>query len=415
MAQKVTVRYGSMGMVGTFSTEMPDLRRGDRIVVKTERGTEAGDIVHTAAELGDSQAPSEGEVVRYLTAQDEEEIRRVVETAVPKELAFCRDRIKLLDLPMKLVDAEHLLGGEKIIFYFLADGRVDFRQLVKDIAREYKTRIELRQIGVRDEARLLAELGHCGQCLCCRSFMKSLEPVTMRMAKSQKATLDPTKISGVCGRLMCCLRYEDKVYSDLKTKLPKRGSNVVTKKASGKVVDADVLAQMLTIKTASSTIVRVHVSEVLSIEGSGAPQPGPHADDAAPGAADEGGPCKGHGGEGGCPDCPQHSQGDKEPGSQQQSGQQSPQSPRGPQGQQGGREGRPGGRERQQNNRDRQQGPRQSQGPGQGQGQNPNRPQGQGPRRPHRRNRPGRQGGGGNGGNAGGGGGNGGGSGNGGK
>ena len=194
---------------------------------------------------------ADGEVLRALEPQEEQELLRIREETAPKEMTFCRERVKALNLPMKLVDSEHLLGGEKIIFYFVADGRVDFRQLVKDIAREYKTRIELRQIGVRDEARLLSELGHCGQCLCCKSFMKSLEPVTMRMAKSQKATLDPTKISGVCGRLMCCLRYEDKVYSELKSKLPKRGSMIKTRKASGKVIDIDVLAQIVSIRTPS--------------------------------------------------------------------------------------------------------------------------------------------------------------------
>jgi len=271
MAYSVTVRYGSMGLLGKFKSETA-LRRGDKVVLRTERGSEDGEIVHPAEALADAPAPADGEVVRALSADDEKELRRIRDEAIPKELAFCRDRIKALELPMKLVDAEHLLGGEKIIFYFLADGRVDFRQLVKDIAREYKTRIELRQIGVRDEARLLAELGHCGQCLCCRSFMKSLEPVTMRMAKSQKATLDPTKISGVCGRLMCCLRYEDKVYGELKTKLPKRGVNVNTRKAAGKVIDTDVLAQTVSIRTVNSNIVRVHVSDIISIEGVGTPQ-----------------------------------------------------------------------------------------------------------------------------------------------
>jgi cell fate regulator YaaT (PSP1 superfamily) len=407
MAQKVTVRYGAMGMVGIFSTEMPGLRRGQKVVLKTERGTEAGEIVHTAEEMGESQGPVEGEAVRLLSAQDEASIRRVQETQVPKELAFCRDRIKSLELPMKLVDAEHLLGGEKIIFYFLADGRVDFRQLVKDIAREYKTRIELRQIGVRDEARLLAELGHCGQCLCCRSFMKSLEPVTMRMAKSQKATLDPTKISGVCGRLMCCLRYEDKVYTDLKAKLPKRGSMIVTKKATGKLVDADILAQVLTLKTASSNIIRVHVSEVLSIDASGNPpaEARPATADAAQAAPQESA-CPGHGaGEAPCPNCPQQGQGASRPQGE---------APRqeGRRDQQGGRDRQRGGRDQR---RERPQGPQQGQGGqaqqgGQGQGQSQQGGQGQGrpgqgqshgPRRHNRRNRPPRSGGSGQGGNGG--------------
>lgn len=263
MLYKVTGRYGSMGLVGIFLTELSGLKRSDKVVLKTERGSEVGEVMRPLENAVEGET-ADGEVLRVLTSEDEKELERIAREAVPKQMAFCRDRIKALDLPMKLVDAEHLLGGEKVIFYFLAEGRVDFRQLVKDIAREYKTRIELRQIGVRDEARLLAELGHCGQCLCCRSFIKSLEPVTMRMAKSQKATLDPTKISGVCGRLMCCLRYEDRVYSELKGKLPKRGSMIETRKASGKVVDTDVLAQVVTVRMANSNIVRVHISDIIS-------------------------------------------------------------------------------------------------------------------------------------------------------
>jgi len=273
MSYKVAARYGAMGFLGTFAAEVTGLHRGDRVVLRTQRGSEVGDIISSDGDTpGEGGAP-DGEVLRLLTAEDENELRRIRDVATPAEMAFCRERIKALELPMKLVDAEHLLGGEKIIFYFVADGRVDFRQLVKDIAREYKTRIELRQIGVRDEARLLSELGHCGQCLCCKSFMKSLEPVTMRMAKSQKATLDPTKISGVCGRLMCCLRYEDKVYSELKAKMPKRGSVVSTRKVTGKVVDMDVLAQVVSIRTNESTLVRVPAGEIVRVEGQATVEP----------------------------------------------------------------------------------------------------------------------------------------------
>jgi len=253
--------------LGVFTTEIAGLRRGERVALRTERGSEAGDVVEALGEVKEGDAPADGELLRVLAPEDEDRLRRIAQETIPAEMKYCSERIKALELPMKLVDAEHLLGGEKIIFYFVADGRVDFRQLVKDIAREYRTRIELRQIGVRDEARLLSELGHCGQRLCCKCFMKSLEPVTMRMAKSQKATLDPTKISGVCGRLMCCLRYEDRVYSELKGKLPKRGSFVTTAKGSGKVVDCDILAQMVAVKTANANLVRVRACEILSVEG----------------------------------------------------------------------------------------------------------------------------------------------------
>ena len=281
MGYRVIARYGAMRLVGDFSTELAGLKRGDAVVVRTDRGSEAAMVVEPPSETSDQERSAGGEVLRLFTSQDKEELRRIETEAIPKEMAFCRKRIGELELPMKLVGAEHLLGGEKIIFYFLADGRVDFRQLVKDIAREYKTRIELRQIGVRDEARLLAEYGHCGQRMCCRSFIKSLEPVTMRMAKSQKATLDPSKISGVCGRLMCCLRYEDGLYRELKQKLPKKGTSVRSAKAEGKVVSFDILAQTVTVQTAGGNLVRLKLDEISKVQPSGREASGGQKDAAA--------------------------------------------------------------------------------------------------------------------------------------
>ncbi len=264
MKYNVMVRYGAMGVVDRFSSELTGLKRGDRVVVRTDRGSEEGVVVESR-EADEGEEASGGDVLRLFTGQDEAELRRIQDEAIPAEKAFCRQRISELKLKMKLVDAEHLLGSEKIIFYFMADGRVDFRQLVKDIARQYRTRIELRQIGVRDEARLLAECGHCGQRMCCKSFIKSLEPVTMRMAKSQKATLDPSKISGVCGRLMCCLRYEDQQYRDLKANLPSKGCHLTCAAGEGKVVDMDVLGQTVTIQTASANRVRVDADDIVSV------------------------------------------------------------------------------------------------------------------------------------------------------
>jgi cell fate regulator YaaT (PSP1 superfamily) len=180
----------------------------------------------------------------------------------PVEFKFCQKKIKEHKLLMKLASVEHLFGTKKIIFYFLANGRVDFRELVKDLAKEYQARIEMKQIGVRDEARLLADYEHCGRELCCRSFLKNLEPVTMKMAKNQKATLDPSKISGRCGRLMCCLRYEDKVYEDLKHVLPKKGSIVKTAKGVGEVINYDVLQQQVTIELENKNKIHVSVKEI---------------------------------------------------------------------------------------------------------------------------------------------------------
>jgi cell fate regulator YaaT (PSP1 superfamily) len=160
----------------------------------------------------------------------------------------CKRFVKEMGLPMKIVDAEHVFGGERIIFYFMSDGRVDFRELVKRIAQEYQTRIEMRQIGSRDEAKLLGDVESCGQQCCCQRFLKHLKPVNMRMAKMQKATLDPAKISGYCGRLKCCLRYEDKTYTELKKQLPKKNSRVKTQQGVGKVVDTQILTQLVMVE-----------------------------------------------------------------------------------------------------------------------------------------------------------------------
>jgi cell fate regulator YaaT (PSP1 superfamily) len=282
-----------MRMIGPFLCEDNNLRREDVVILQTDRGTEPGWIlsepvlytppsngaakqpVESAAPPAEkaggvaptatsappaettppeaSQAPAAeaapGKVLRKALGEDIAKMHEIKCTSCHTEAVYCRNKIRELNLPMKLVHVEHLFGGEKIIFYFLADGRVDFRELVKDLAREYRTRIEMKQIGVRDEARLLGDKERCGMELCCRAFLKSFEPITMKMAKNQKATLDPSKISGHCGRLMCCLRYEDAIYAEFKRKLPKKGSRVITTKGIGEVVNYDILSQTVTIET----------------------------------------------------------------------------------------------------------------------------------------------------------------------
>jgi cell fate regulator YaaT (PSP1 superfamily) len=169
---------------------------------------------------------------------------------------------------MKIVDAEHVFGGERIIFYFMSDGRVDFRELVKRIAQEYQTRIEMRQIGSRDEAKLLGDVESCGQQCCCQRFLKHLKPVNMRMAKMQKATLDPAKISGYCGRLKCCLRYEDKTYTELKKQLPKKNTRVKTRQGVGKVVDTQILTQLVMVEYEGGERSAVSVDEIETLSSS---------------------------------------------------------------------------------------------------------------------------------------------------
>lgn len=261
------VRYGKMGHLGWFEHHENQIPKTEKYaVIKTDRGLELGEIVgsfnyrggqfkatHEQVDeyygKGKDNTPiaKGGTFVRFGTSQDVSESHHL-EHSVKGEMETCRKFIEELKLPMKLVDAEHLFGGERIIFYFTSEGRVDFRELVKRLAKEYQTRIELRQIGSRDEARILADFETCGQQCCCQRFLKILEPVNMKMAKLQKATLDPSKISGHCGRLKCCLRYEDDTYRHLRNSLPKKGSTVKTPEGEAKVIDQQILTQLVIVQ-----------------------------------------------------------------------------------------------------------------------------------------------------------------------
>ena len=277
------VRYGRMDALGWFEHYEANIPKAAvRVVVKTERGLELGYIVgqltsYRAGQFrlspeqiqeyfGDSQAelPVEqaGRVIRYATTEDiseEKHLRKIAE----EEIECCRRFAEELNLPMKMVDAEHIFGGERIIFYFMSETRVDFRELVKKLAHEYQTRIEMRQIGSRDEAKLLGDMESCGLECCCKKFLKVLNPVNMRMAKTQKATLDPSKISGYCGRLKCCLRYEDKTYTELKKLLPANGSRVKTAQGEGRVVDSQILTQLVSVELDNGEKVAVPLGELM--------------------------------------------------------------------------------------------------------------------------------------------------------
>ncbi|MBN2589942.1 MAG: hypothetical protein JXA96_08760 [Sedimentisphaerales bacterium] len=281
------VRYGRMSALGFFEhneNEIPKVHT--RVVVKTERGLELGHIVgHLNSYRGgqfklkeeqvkeyfinseiDYYPEHAGKFIRYATSADISEERHLKKNA-KEEVDFCKKIVREMDLPMKIVEAEHLFGGERIVFYFMSEGRVDFRELVKRIAQEYQTRIEMRQIGSRDEAKLLGDLESCGQQCCCQRFLKLLKPVNMRMAKMQKATLDPAKISGYCGRLKCCLRYEDETYTSLKKKLPKRNSFVKTPKGTGKVIDSQILTQLVLVEYENGDKEAVKIDEIQVLKG----------------------------------------------------------------------------------------------------------------------------------------------------
>lgn len=264
MRHILTIRYGVLKNTSDFFAAFNSLRKGDQVIIRSSRGVEFGEVIDKVKEIDDTESIENlGEILRKATSDDKEKQKKIQDEMIPVEFKFCQKKIKEHKLLMKLASAEHLFGTKKIIFYFLANGRVDFRELVKDLAKEYQARIEMKQIGVRDEARLLADYEHCGRELCCRTFLKNLEPVTMKMAKNQKATLDPSKISGRCGRLMCCLRYEDKVYEDLKHTLPKKGSVVKTARGTGEVVNYDVLQQLVTVEIDNGNKINVSVREIL--------------------------------------------------------------------------------------------------------------------------------------------------------
>lgn len=282
------VRHSRMNTLGLFEHHETKIPKVDtRIVIKTNKGLELGYLVgqlssYRAGQLKfdsnqikkyfddsniDISIDRTGKFVRYATAADISEERHLQKIA-EEEMECCRRFVKELDLPMKIVDAEHIFGGERVIFYFMSDGRVDFRELVKKIANEYQTRIEMRQIGSRDEAKLFGDVESCGQQCCCQRFLKILKPVNMRMAKMQKATLDPAKISGYCGRLKCCLRYEDETYTELNKRLPKKNTKVKTKHGQGKVVDTQILTQLVVVEYESGEKVAVPVDEIEIISAS---------------------------------------------------------------------------------------------------------------------------------------------------
>lgn len=296
------VRYGRMAQMGWFEHNEAHIPRlSSKVVVKTERGLELGEVVgvhnyrggqfrlspeQVEAYYGNLDVNSPvgpgGTFVRFATHEDLREQEHLIKSEV-EEIACCEKYIRQMNLSMRIVDAEHLFGGERIVYYFTSEGRVDFRELVKTLAREYQTRIELRQIGARDEAKLVSDYETCGQQCCCSRYLKILEPVNMRMAKLQKATLDPSKISGHCGRLKCCLRYEDHTYMELKDKLPHRNAMVKTPKGVGRVVDVQILTQLVVVQDAVGDRKAWPVDELLPYDPSAEPEiPTPPVQDARP-------------------------------------------------------------------------------------------------------------------------------------
>jgi cell fate regulator YaaT (PSP1 superfamily) len=258
----VDVRYGSLPVAGRATTTRDSIQRSAPCILRTNRGTELGIALTAPAPAGEEIGQTVGHILRQASARDLERQRRIEDEIEPEEMSYCRQKISERGLRMRLTAVEHIWGGERIVFYFTAERRVDFRALVRDLAWHFHTRIELRQIGARDEARLLAEFEHCGRPLCCKTFLTELAPVTMRMAKLQRMTLDPQKISGRCGRLKCCLRFEYPVYKELRRGLPNRGMRVTVGDAEGEVVSTDILRQRVTVKLADGETANVPVTDL---------------------------------------------------------------------------------------------------------------------------------------------------------
>ena len=260
-----------MRMLGVFATRGGDkFARGGKVIARTNRGLEVGEVLCEATDevVAQMQDPPHGQILRDMTPEDANEWHHLEQTE-HDEFERCRAHVEKLDLPMQLVDIEHVFGGERIVVYYLSEQRVDFRELVKALAADFQTRIEMRQIGVRDEAKLLADYGDCGKPVCCNTHLIEMPPVSMKMAKLQKATLDPTKISGRCGRLKCCLRYEYDTYEELQKELPPIGSDIVTANGRARVLNQEILSQQLLIQSEDDRRMLVHVSEVLSVTKAG--------------------------------------------------------------------------------------------------------------------------------------------------
>jgi len=299
----LVVRYGHLKMVGEFpwqSDEKPGC--GSKIVVRTHRGTEIGEMLtSTCPNSGCSKSVSRKEMLEYIEnsggrqypfSTDGRALRIATKEDMDRQAACDQSRHELrtaakrhaeaLRLPLKIVEAEPILGGERLTIYFNAEERVDFRELVSRLQADLDTRVDMRQVGARDEARITADYERCGQYCCCKNFLKVLKPISMKSAKTQKATLDPLKISGRCGRLMCCLRYEDETYEELRKRLPHRKSRVGTPEGDGIVIDTQILTQLALVRLDNGTDVAVPIENLSEPGLAKAPEPAPAS---APGRA----------------------------------------------------------------------------------------------------------------------------------
>lgn len=248
MIKVVSVRFKKAGKLYFFDPDELAPKEGDHVIVETARGLEYGEVIEAEKEVSeDSIVPPLKKVIRIATEEDNTQYKENQQKK-EKALILCQEKVDKHQLEMKLIDVEYTFDKSKIIFYFTADGRVDFRELVKDLASIFKMRIELRQIGVRDEAKMIGGIGTCGRGLCCHSWLPDFEPVSIKMAKVQNLSLNPTKISGICGRLMCCLKYENDVYIQMKKNLPDAGDRVRVEGMPAIVLESSILQGTVNIR-----------------------------------------------------------------------------------------------------------------------------------------------------------------------
>jgi cell fate regulator YaaT (PSP1 superfamily) len=251
MPKVVKIKFEEFSRCFDFDANGLELEKGEAVIVATEQGSEVGWVVDKPKLVPEEEIKRVLKPIRSRATQAEMEQYQGLRLKEKEAFHYCLGKIKARELPMKLVDVRYSFDGGKIVFYFTSETRVDFRDLVRELVKEFRTRIEVRQIGVRDQAKRMGGLGCCGRLLCCRVFLHEFEPVSIRMAKEQNLSLNPSKISGICGRLMCCLSYEYQTYEELKKTLPRLGANVKTPKGPGVVKQVKVLEQKAVIELES--------------------------------------------------------------------------------------------------------------------------------------------------------------------
>ena len=267
MTRVIGVRFRTAGKIYYFSPGKYVIKKGDHVIVETARGVEYGTVVSEPQDIEDEKVVKPLKTVLRTSSTKDDEQEKANREKEKEAFKVCLEKIKKHNLDMKLIDAEYTFDNNKILFYFTADGRIDFRELVKDLAAVFKTRIELRQIGVRDETKIIGGYGICGRPLCCHSYLSDFVPVSIKMAKEQSLSLNPTKISGVCGRLMCCLKNEEDVYEELNRKMPGVGDYCVAKDGlGGEVSSVNILRQTLKILVEVNDEKEVHEYKLEDIE-----------------------------------------------------------------------------------------------------------------------------------------------------